>query len=264
MSNSIRISRSLYFFAIAIFCFVVVSEAQESSSYVKLQLRDGRKPVGKLVPQADSSEWIVLESSSAQLAIVSRFHKTRVQTIERIDPVIVIEPEPGMLQSKTEPGNCSNENSFPEASSIQSISIRAAAKNWDRDVEADGVSVQLIALDTQQNRCQLRGSVSFTLYAVRYRPQPDEQRFVKLGDWTVRLSQDLIDQQGDAHIQLPWRNQRPDVDSEFLPLGLLKARLNVSGVGSFEASDANVPLREWSQFRDDAEIYEGSQYHFDE
>jgi len=38
----------------------------------------------------------------------------------------------------------------------------------------------------------------------------------------------------------------------------------VPGVGSFEASDAKVPLREWSQFRDDAEIYQGSQYPFDE
>ncbi|HBN75299.1 MAG TPA: hypothetical protein DD473_05685 [Planctomycetaceae bacterium] len=259
-----KISRSLCLFALAILCVAAFADAQESSSYVKLHLRDGRHPVGKLVPQADSSEWIVLESSSAQLAIVSRFHKTKVQTIERIDPVIVNEPKELILRANPESAKRLNANTFPAVRSIQSIAIRAAAKSWDRDAEADGVSVQLVALDPQQNRCQMQGSVSFTLYAERYHPRPDEQRFVKMGDWTVRLSQALIDQQGNAHIQLPWRNLRPDVDSEFLSHGFLKARLNVPGVGSFEASDAKVPLREWSQFRDDAEIYQGSQYPFDE
>jgi len=233
--------------------------AVEAGEYVKLLLIDGRTPVGQLVPQEPDSEFVVLQSSSNNIALVSRFPRHTVCDVQVIDPLFV-DPAPRrpLPPASHRPSVAPSKYRGPEP--IQSLKIRAGFDSWDRDTQPDGLAVEIFPQAARRVPVDVEGTVTFELFAERQHPLPHEERFESIGRWSVELSGKDYIRPGVAVVELPWRITEPYENNEWKPLGLLTARLFVAGVGTFDASDANVPLREWSRFRDDLGLHRGSRY----
>ncbi|MCG6157220.1 hypothetical protein [Rubinisphaera margarita] len=235
-------------------CALFSGTSLEAGEYVKLLLVDGRTPVGQLVPQEPDSEFVMLQSSTNNIALVSRFPRWMVRDIQPIDALFVDAPNEPAFEPPRNPVEIRNQ---PE---IQSLKIRAGFDSWDRDTQPDGLTVEIFPRAARRLPVDAEGTITFELFAERQHPLPHEERFESIGRWSVELSSEDYIRPGVAVVELPWRNTEPYENNEWKPLGLLTARLFVAGVGTFDASDANVPLREWSRFRDDLGLHRGSRY----
>jgi len=147
---------------------------------------------------------------------------------------------------------------------VQSIAVDAVLVNWDADVEADGLELQVVALDGRGRAVPARGTLEVQLIGVR--PAAANGRYVhsrgeplpRIGTWT-RAFATVAGSPGGV-FRLPFQAIDPQVNTEIGPFGLVHARLVLPGHGVFEATVELVRIRPFSPIRDRLEQLDGRRY----
>lgn len=142
---------------------------------------------------------------------------------------------------------------------VCSISIDAGVANWNQTVETDGIVLHLYPLDGLGFVVPVDGTLDVDLIAAVPAGAPLGVPLPQIGRWTVRVTPDQFGPTG-AVFKLPFQGAHPEFDLNIGPLGLVHARLNVPGNGSFETSQAMVRIRQYSAVRDEAQQINGRRF----
>lgn len=142
----------------------------------------------------------------------------------------------------------------PAPPSPAAIAIDAQLANWDADVESDGILLWLKVNDDAGNTTAARGTLEVELLAPlarKYHEVPQGRGYsVELIErWNVNVTEAQF-RSGEVRIRLPFGTLHPQFDSGIDLLGLVHARLAVSGHGVFEQSLDGIPLRPFAPTRD--------------
>jgi hypothetical protein len=144
-------------------------------------------------------------------------------------------------------------------SQVRWISIDAQVANWNQTVETDGIVVHLFPLDDAGYMVPVDGTLDVELVAAVPYGSRLGVPFPVIGRWTVTVSPDQFGPAG-AMFKLPFQSVHPDFDLNVGPLGLVNARLNVPGNGSFETSQSMVRIRPYSAVRDESQQIDGRRF----
>jgi hypothetical protein len=161
-------------------------------------------------------------------------------------------------------GVVAEQQARPSSASVKSLAIRAFVDHWDSDAQSDGVRIFVSALDQDGRLVQVTGQIDFTLMVERENHvgrsvSKSRPTFVPIARLNQRVQiGDFAD--GPAVYKLAFLKKHPEFDTSIASEGLLFARLAIPGVGVFEASDAQVGVREYSRFRDQLQLYSRSRY----
>jgi hypothetical protein len=132
---------------------------------------------------------------------------------------------------------------------VRSVAIEAHLANWDGDVEADGLLLDLYPLDGAGFVLPVRGTLQVELIGEATGSARSGQPYAVLGRWTEQVCPVDFDASG-ARYKLPFRQTHPEFDLRWAPKGLVHVRLAVPGEGLFEASRSMVRIRSASAMRD--------------
>jgi len=162
-------------------------------------------------------------------------------------------------------GNFSGDSlAAPLPAKLRSIAVQAHLAHWDKDAQSDGLRIFVSALDIDGYSVPIDGHIEFTVVVERELINGG-QSYARRPDFVIRerksqlvRRQDFIN--GTAVYELKFSRFHPDFDPNVSLQGLLFARLSVPGQGVFEASDAQVFLREPSRFRDQLQYYTPGRY----
>lgn len=132
---------------------------------------------------------------------------------------------------------------------VRSLAIEAGVANWDADVEVDGLVVDVFPLDADGAVVPVNGTIQIDLTGWQGGVIQREQPFTRLGHWTRQVRMVGADA-CDARYRLPFQSEHPEFDLEWLPHGLVHARLTVPGHGVFETTASTVRIRPYSAARD--------------
>ena len=155
-------------------------------------------------------------------------------------------------------------NAKPLTASVKSLAIRAFVGQWDQDAQSDGLQIFVSPLDKDGRLVPVSGQIDFTLISEKeaYGGRPISKSHPKFAP-IAQISQKVRASDfanGPAVYHLAFLKQHPDFDPRIATQALLHARLAIPGRGVFEASDAQVSLREYSRFRDQMQLYSRSRY----
>jgi hypothetical protein len=147
---------------------------------------------------------------------------------------------------------------------VRALVIEAQLAQWDDDAQTDGLRVMVAPLDARGQLVAVDGQIHFTLVAQvewtaggHHGPLVPKFRELERVSRIVRREHFA---QGPAVYDLPFSQVHPDFDLSLSAKALVHARLGVPGRGVFEASDANVLLREYSRFRDQLQYFTPRRY----
>lgn len=147
---------------------------------------------------------------------------------------------------------------------LRSIAVQAHLAHWDKDAQSDGLRIFVSTLGIDGYSVPIDGQIEFTLVVERELINGG-QSYARRPDFVIRerrsqlvRRKDFID--GTAVYELNFSRFHPDFDPNVSLQGLLFARLSVPGQGVFEASDAQVFLREPSLFRDQLQYFTPGRY----
>lgn len=133
---------------------------------------------------------------------------------------------------------------------VQSLEIEARAANWDGDVEADGLILDVYPLDDAGAIVPVHGTLEVNLVGERaggvLRIQ---QPLRRVGRWTRQVRATDFSR-GGARYRLPFQSVHPEFDLEWAPYAAVHARLSVPGRGVLETTDSAVRVRGYSPIRD--------------
>ena len=129
-----------------------------------------------------------------------------------------------------------------------SASFVARLANWDADVEPDGYLVELTVYDQFGRPMPVRGSVRARLVGERTTSYLVPGEPVELERWSETLEQSQF-ANGPAVLRLPFRQIRPEHQTEIAPGALLELEVGAFGHGQMAASAA-VPTRQFNPVRD--------------
>jgi len=142
---------------------------------------------------------------------------------------------------------------------VTHIDVDAFVANWDGDVEADGVVVYVTPVDRHGNYAPINGTVVIELFGERPTSRPEGEKFPRLGRWTRTVTPDDFGPRG-AVLRLKFQAVHPEFDRRVSSYGLLHARLNVPGSGTFETSVSTLRIRPYSAYRDSLETHRGHRF----
>jgi hypothetical protein len=142
---------------------------------------------------------------------------------------------------------------------VKSLVIRACLAQWDDDPQSDGIRVWVLPLDATGRLVPVDGQIDLSLVIQDRGPQriggsPRYHGYGELDRMSHMVRREHF-REGPAAYDLPFANRHPDVDMNLADHALLNARLGVPGHGVFEASDAQLSIREFSHFRDQLQLY---------
>ena len=154
-----------------------------------------------------------------------------------------------------EPNARTSESSPPSLPKVHAMTIWAWLENWDQDVNADGLIVELTTYDSYGNPIPCEGTVNFVLHAWKTSGR-DRHLEIRPERWTrnIRLEES---QSGTVRFRLPFRAIQPHTGSEWWPHGILQVRLVVPGSGIIERTLTDLRLRRAEPMRDTWELHTG-------
>lgn len=137
---------------------------------------------------------------------------------------------------------------------VTSISCDALLANWDGDVEADGLVIQLQPLDAWQDVVAASGTLEVELYTLQARAfhhaSNSRGRSVEpIIRWSQAVNLKDYRSRG-AMVQLPFQALHPEFNDSLGSYGLAHIKFSVPGSGVFEQSIDGVRIRPWSPLRD--------------
>lgn len=138
------------------------------------------------------------------------------------------------------------------------VIVDACLGNFDHDVEPDGFTVSIAALDENNVPMPVRGALTARLFGLKRSNRTSQLDFGNLDTWSmpVRLS-DFVD--GVATFELPFRRTAPEFQFALLPDAAIGVQLGAFGEGNFAAS-APVVVRPYNPLRDNLQLYEQSRF----
>ncbi|MBX3411286.1 MAG: hypothetical protein KF708_01110 [Pirellulales bacterium] len=142
---------------------------------------------------------------------------------------------------------------------VAHLQVDAFVANWDGDVEPDGVMVYVTPVDRWGNYVPVHGNLVVELFGERPKTRPEGEKYPRLGRWSRRLTPDDFGPRG-AVVQLKFQAIHPEFDPRITSYGLLHARLNVPGSGTFETSVSMLRIRPYSAYRDSLQMHRGKRY----
>lgn len=138
--------------------------------------------------------------------------------------------------------------------------------NWDGDVEADGLIVDVAPLSLDRRIVPANAAVEVELFAPQRRtfdlaPQSGGDTLELVERWTRTIAPGDFGASG-ARLHLPFGAVHPELRPEWTasPYGLVHLRLVVPGQGVFEDSRDGVRIRPWAPNRDRLEIKTGQRF----
>jgi hypothetical protein len=146
-------------------------------------------------------------------------------------------PRPGVVQS------------WPP---LRALAIDARLANFNSTVEADGIAIEIRPLDGFGRITAVRGTLLVEVYGNRLGPADYPAAFPKVASSVFAVETAHFGPEGAAFL-VPYHRPHPEFDTDLTPKGLVHARLNVPGAGSFEAT-TEVRLRPASVTRDRAQL----------
>ena len=142
--------------------------------------------------------------------------------------------------------------------------VQGQLAQWDKDAQPDGLRIAVSPLDHQGRIVPIDGHVEFTLVVEQARINGGQSyakspQFAEAERFSFVVKREHFSE-GGAFYELSFSKMHPDFDPNVASQALLHARLSVPGVGVFEASDAQICLREPSRFRDQLQYYSPGRY----
>lgn len=137
---------------------------------------------------------------------------------------------------------------------IRTLAADAFVANWDRDVENDGLVVQLYPLDRGRQITPVNGTLEVELFAPELRrfheaPHSRGVTMEQIGRWSAGVNSSEITNRGYT-FELPFQAVHPQFSDRTLPSGIVHVKLSVPGEGVFETTLDLVRIRPWSPLRD--------------
>ena len=241
-------------------------------------LLDGRRVAGSVDAKTDQHYlWIRREESNIQLS--SGFPWSEVQRGEVGLQRFTAHELRSWAQERKPNGHRSLETTHrqPEdrpplnspapvvhSKTVRTMVIKAHLAQWDNDSQTDGLRILVWPLDAQGRIVPINGQIDLTLMIERENRGGSEGPFQQSKFEELERSHHILREkdfmEGPAVLELPFTKQHPDFSLNMATQALVHARLGISGLGVFEASDAQVHLRESSRLRDQLQLYSPQRY----
>lgn len=147
----------------------------------------------------------------------------------------------------------------PQAAQVRWIEIDGYLANWDADVEADGLLLDLNAYDELGEAVATGGTLSVELIGETVPPYSRGNAAPMLARWIRQVSAaDFA--RGYARLRLEFQAVHPDFQRVNGRFALIHARLLVPGQGTFEAGRDAVALQGFSPVRERVEQAFGTRF----
>ena len=269
--------------AISILCGrVSAAEPDSTAQPIIALLRDGRSVTGFVDARTDA-EHLWLRRTADGFDLVSGFAWDQILEGRTSDghwsavdlhTWAANHKQPGRLFSEVKPPRpvvrqspsvrSSSPASFADSARVKTLVVKAELAQWDKDAQVDGLRIFVSPLDAQGNVVPVNGRIEFTLVAeVNHvaveHSLPRRAKFIE-GDRFSYSVQPEHFRQGAAFYELSFSKWHPEFEPNIAAQALLVARLSVPGQGVFEASDAQICLREPSRFRDQLQYFTPGRY----
>ena len=225
---------------------------------MQFELRDGRRIVGDLVG-VDGGDWLWIRASTAGIELQSRFHRADIRQMQPA-PVAALPSLLPDVAAQSPPEAIAS----PPLTRVKTLLIEAKVAQWDDDAQADGIRIFVLPLSADGSLVPISGELEVHLLGEREtlvggRKVPIAPQFVELqrGNRLLR-PEDFAS--GAAVFELAFDQVRPDFDPNLACNAIVYARLGVFGQGVFEASDAQIGLREPSRIRDQLQQHTGRRF----
>ena len=147
---------------------------------------------------------------------------------------------------------------------VHSVQFDAWLSNWDGDVEADGLILNIIPLDNHGGIVAVDATVTVELFAPvasKFHEAPHDrgQSVREIARWTELVSAGEIGPAG-AQLRFPFQTMHPEFDSRVGNHGLVHLRLAVAGHGVFEHSLDGIRIQPFAPLRDHLERSVGQRF----
>jgi hypothetical protein len=278
-------------------CFALASMASvQSAETIRVHLASGRTLTGEVSPRtSDERLWLVQRTGGAQIArpidwnlvVAAEFRQQQWKGSELkcalLDQTVIataavqqpsddpFQDDPLEVEELPSPTNSASPESVeisapwqPLVPPVASVRFDAHIANWDADVEADGIVVQVVPVDAYGQVVQVRGALEVELFGVRYiafqdAPQKRGRSYGRLGRWTQLLIPEYFHSDG-GWFKLPFQAAQPEFDPRIGYKGLVHVKLVVPGAGVYEDSLDGIRLRPFAPLRDGLERDTGHRF----
>ena len=240
------------------------ARSEPAGTLVEIETTSGRKLVGHLDPDSDTRT-VYLRSERPGIVLTTKVPGSTIRRIGPYDGSKVLRIEgPSITQRESRgPSALPAPPSVPllQTSAIsgpvQSLRVEAWPENWDRDAALDGLRLLVTPVTAQGTPVAARGTLTVQLIARRFSGVREDDTVSVVEEWSRQLSPSDFGPNG-ATVDLPFRKLDPERDLDVIPVGLLQARLGISGQGSFQAPATEFWLRPTSYLRDELQLHTGS------
>ena len=144
------------------------------------------------------------------------------------------------------------------------MNAEAWVANWDRDVENDGLAVNVVPLDAYGRAMAVSGTLEVYLVGPRVRkfqeaPHSRGSKLDRLGRWVKPVHPSDFSESGFA-CRLPFQGTHPEFDNRLGSHAMVNVRLVVPGSGTFERTIDYVRIRPFSPLRDYHQLNTGRRW----
>ena len=266
---------------LALLCLAIsVSNAQET---ITVKLTSGRSFTGMVDQQTDNDRlWLrygtngttVIRPIAWERVVQATHNGTNIDSPEVIDLAINLKssaPPREFFASRSNTSNDANagiETHSDRASTLDakvaSVDFDAVIGNWDRDVEVDGIVINIIPVSTMQELVPVNGTLTVSLTALVSRsfqevPRGRGQVPTQIARWSKVIKASEFEPSG-VNVRLPFQRTNPEFDTDSHTYGLVNVKLVVPGQGVFESSLDAMRIRPFAPTRDYLERSHGSRF----
>ena len=141
---------------------------------------------------------------------------------------------------------------------VAAIAIDPRLANWDGDVEADGLLIDVLAIDSDGYAAAASGVLEVELFAPQRRvfhhaPLSGGDTLERVERWS-RVVQAADFGPSGVRLKLPFGAVHPEFDLDWMSIGLVHAKFVAAGHGVFEDSRDAVRIRPFAPLRDQLEL----------
>lgn len=224
----------------------VIHAEMEGEAVPVQDLLDVVANMERISPSSDNSHGTTTPLPAPRSAVAPREDATRSQS-----------DRPAPTRPTTRPVRS-------EMPRVSSILADAWLANWDRDVENDGIVVQVIPLDASGRAMAVSGKLEVVLIGPRVRtfneaPRARGFKFDHLGHWVRTVRAGASHEERVAY-ELPFQATHPEFDSRLGSHAFVSVRLTVPGSGTFQRTIDHVRIRPNSPLRDYKQLHFGSRW----
>jgi hypothetical protein len=144
------------------------------------------------------------------------------------------------------------------------ITFDARLANWNASVETDGLLIDILPLDADGYLAAATGTITVELFAqqrrdFQYAPQSGGRTVERVERWTREVQAEQFGANGDR-LKLPFGAVQPELDDDWLAMGLVHVKFTAPGHGIFEDSRDAIRIRPFAPNRDHLDTNTGRRF----